>query len=164
MKRHIYLVFILISIVLIVSRFGGSVVIDKQIGLLSAMKDVATIIFGVMGAWIAILYPERLSSVYKDDGKSELKNFDKLISPMISSTGIIAYSLMFVVMRPIIRDIAILHDYMIMCRSVSYAIIVFLSLSLLWSLIASLWPMDNIRRILQKRETEQQNRKMYGGK
>ena len=34
--------------------YGSQIPVSKQIGIYDSLKDVATVIFGVMGAWIAI--------------------------------------------------------------------------------------------------------------
>ena len=102
-----------------------------------------------MGAWIALLYPNKLSQAfgkkpYKEKAE-DIEEINRLFRPMIYSTTIlmVVISISFIV--PLAKQISYLHQYKEVFRAISFGSIAFLTLLQFWSLILTLVPGDSIK-------------------
>lgn len=114
---------------------GQKVPFKEQWPLFEALRATAAIIFAVVGAWLAIIYPEQLKLAFLP--KSEIKQKSstvglyEVLSPAIHSTVILAIILLIGVIAPLARHSAFLLEYKECLRGVSYST---LSLLTLWQL------------------------------
>lgn len=130
--------------------YGGEISIAKQLPIYESLRNTSAIIFGVMGAWIAILYPNALLEIYgrKDSPSAEkqTKNIKQLISPMILSTIIVSLVLIVSLIDPVIRTIHNIYEYRQTIRSISFGLLGALTSLQLLALLASLAPSDMLRK------------------
>jgi hypothetical protein len=112
-----------------------------------------------MGAWIALLYPEALATLFKgantQEGLFRSRQIQKLLRPLIYSTIILASVLFVGISAPILKQIPILVlKYQSMVRGLSYAFLSILTILQLWSIVLTLIPADfakqNIESIARK--------------
>jgi hypothetical protein len=132
---------------------GKNISITEQLPIYESLRNTSAIIFGVMGAWIAILYPNALLKIY---GKTDLveaekgsKSIKQLISPMVLSTFIVSFVLLISLIAPIVRGIPSLVAHKNIIRSLSFALLGLLTFSQLWALIATLLPSEMVKRSVE---------------
>ena len=148
--------------------YGRAVPLKEQWPVYEALRNTSAIIFGVMGAWLAILYPAGLLNVFgKGNAKlteKESQNVKKLFPPIIYSTLIIAYVLLAGAVAPVLKTITILMTHRELFRGLSYAIISMLTLIQLWALILTLVPSYFLQRQIGIHEGKQvQKKRMFSG-
>lgn len=143
------LVFILlgaISIALCVLGFvlGKNVTISNQWPLYDTLRTTSAIIFAVVGAWLAIIYPERLKIAVRDqDAISEKSPRLKLIlTPAVSSAAILIIVLLIGVLHPLLRQIPALLDHGVAIRGASFAFLVALTLWQVATVVIAILPVD----------------------
>ena len=143
------MVSILVLILLALAyQFGRAIPFVEQWPLFEALRTTAAIIFAVVGAWLAIVYPERLKlSFRRDDPTPSLANggIGQLLSPAVHSTAILSIVLIVGVTAPVLKRIAVLHVYSVEMRGLSYTLLVFLTLWQLWTVILTLVPADRVK-------------------
>ena len=132
---------------------GCHIPISEQIPLYESLRNTSAIIFGVMGAWIAILYPNALLEIY---GKIEIKNSEnksknirQLISPMIISTIIVAIVLVVGLIAPVLRSFPFMLQHKEFLRSLSFSLLGALTFMQLWTLLATLAPSNLIQKSIE---------------
>ncbi len=130
---------------------GMSIPIAAQWPLYEALRTTAAIIFGVMGAWLAILYPrslEKLIDRSTAQGESEHRKFSKILTPLILSTVVLIVVLVFGITREIIKQLPFLFPYFDILRGMSFSLLVFLTLIQVWTLLLTLVPTELSREEL----------------
>ncbi|MCI5137183.1 MAG: hypothetical protein D3922_01925 [Candidatus Electrothrix sp. AR1] len=138
---------------------GSDIKISEQLPLYESLRNTSAIIFGVMGAWIAILYPNSLLKIYgKLDAKNseqEEKKFKQLISPMVFSTVIVSLVLVIGLCAPVLRKVSFLLEYKEVFRSLSFSFLGTLTFLQLWALFCALEPgrgiLESMRFTTKKR-------------
>lgn len=138
------------SSVMVMAGFwlGQSVPFNEQWPLYEALRTTAAIIFAVIGAWIAIIYPERLKLSFAEHKKSETKvegSMGKLFSPIVHSSAILCLVLLIGIIAPVLRVIPALEEYKVLFRGISYGLLVALTLWQLWTVVLTLIPADVIK-------------------
>ena len=85
--------------------FGRNVPFSEQWPMFEALRTTAAIIFGVIGAWLAIIYPERLKLSFKQNknGTPSETGIGQLFSPVVNSTLILGAILVLGVIAPIAK-------------------------------------------------------------
>lgn len=129
--------------------YGRFIEFAVQWPLYEALRTTASIIFAVIGAWLAIIYPERLrfafgQSLKNNDNKP--MNMGKLLSPAIHSTFILSIVLIVGIVAPILKQIDFLLNHKELFRGLSYVLLVSLTLWQLITIILTLVPADLIKR------------------
>ena len=87
--------------------FGGDIKFEQQWVLYEALRTTASIVFAVAGAWIAIIYPERLKAPFKGEKTqidSSLKHYRSLFSPIVNSIFILCAVLIVGILAPIFKQ------------------------------------------------------------
>lgn len=136
---------LVVAAIIIASYFGTEITIKKQLEVYSSLKDISTVIFGVMGAWIAIVYPNALKNIFSksyslDQVNSSLK---KIFFPMRVATIIVMFSLVQEWCAPIFYKVQVFRDNPEMVRLASFLLLTVLVILLLWSLLLTLLPMED---------------------
>jgi hypothetical protein len=143
---------VILSIIITISFYlvGGDIPISEQIPLYDSLRNTSAIIFGVMGAWIAILYPNALLKIYGkleiENSEKESKNIRQLISPMILSTFIVSFVLIVGLASPVLRRITFMQQHTELLRSLSFAFLGVLTFLQLWALLSTLAPSNMIQK------------------
>ena len=118
-----------------------------------ALRTTASIIFAVIGAWMAIIYPERLKLSLRsgEPGKGDATGMGKLFTPVVNSTAILCVILMIGAVSPLLKrlplpfDIWHLHLDVMFFRGVSYAVLISLTLWQLWTVVLTLVPASKVK-------------------
>lgn len=119
---------------------GTAVPFSEQWPLFESLRTTAAIIFAVVGAWFAIIYPERLRKSFRgaDNGapNSADRGIQKLFTPIVHSTFILSTILLLGVIAPLAKRWGWMAQHIEFWRGVSFAILVALTL---WQLITVLY-------------------------
>lgn len=151
MNRNIRLLFIVAAVGIIVSSvvLGRNITFNEQMPIYDGLRNTSAIIFAVMGAWIALLYPGKLSQAFGQKPYTEKTNdidqINRLFRPMIYSTVILMVVIGVSFAVPLAKQIAYLHPYKEVFRSVSFGAIAFLTILQFWSIMLTLVPGDTIK-------------------
>ena len=134
--------------------YGHGIPFSEQKPILDALVTVSAIVFGVMGAWIALIYPKGLSGIFakKTADGSQYERVRKLFSPMKYATLIIAYSLLLQVGVPIAKQISLIVEHKELARAISLSVLVGLIGLQLWTLLLTLMPLDEAEEQLEVNE------------
>lgn len=145
--RTLVLAVVLATAVLAGGWFGRVVPFSEQWPIFEALRTTAAIIFAVIGAWMAIIYPDRLKLSLRDPEKKvngEPTGMGKLLTPVVNSTVILCVILVVGAVAPILRRHAIPVDVMTL-RGMSYGLLVGLTLWQLWTVVLTLVPASDIK-------------------
>lgn len=127
--------------------FGRHVPFAEQWPLYEALRTTAAIIFAIIGAWLAIIYPERLKFSFRGRngtvGESDSAS-SELFTPVINSTCILSIVLVLGVVAPIAKRLDLPGDVAIW-RAVSYGLLVALTLWQLWTILLTFGPADRVK-------------------
>lgn len=138
--------------------WGRNVTISEQLPLYESLRTTASIIFGVMGAWIALICPDMISTivtVYTSSDKETYSRFRLLIKPMQYSTMIIVVILIVNFIVPLGRDIDVLVEYKEIVRGLSYALLCALTLLQIWSILLTFIPNDIVKTHVERKKSHQ---------
>lgn len=140
---------ILLAAVVVSIFFGGSVSFTEQMPIYDGLRNTSAIIFAVMGAWIALLYPDKLSQAfgkkpYKEKAE-DIEEINRLFRPMIYSTIILMVVIAMSFVVPLGKQISYFNQYKEVFRAISFGSIAFLTFLQFWSLILTLVPGDSIK-------------------
>ncbi|CAI1947475.1 Uncharacterised protein [Serratia marcescens] len=141
---------IIITLIIIFSAyFGKNVPFANQWPLFEALRTTASIIFAVVGAWFAIIYPERLKKSFRGGNTSSDSNgrgITRLFTPIVHSTAILATVLVIGVAAPLVKQFGFVIEHKEFFRGFSYAVLVFLTLWQLFTVLFSLIGPDMVKR------------------
>lgn len=127
--------------------YGRAVPFSEQWPMFEALRTTAAIIFAVIGAWMAIIYPDRLKLSFRgkaDHSKSQVTGMGKLFTPVVNSTAILCIILVIGAAAPALKRFPPPVDLEVL-RGISYAILVALTLWQLWTVILTLVPASDIK-------------------
>lgn len=151
----------LLSVAIVVSAvaLGQEVPFSEQWPLYEALRTTASIIFAVVGAWLAIIYPERLRMSFQKDGNVSATSNGRigaLFTPIVHSTAILCIILFIGVVAPLLKRVDLLLPYTTPLRGVSYGVLAALTLWQLWTVILSFVPADIVASHTAQEERQQQ--------
>src|SRR5690554_880017 len=151
MNNNARLIFVVGGVSIIISSvvLGGKIPFNEQMPIYDGLRNTSAIIFAVMGAWIALLYPGKLSQAfgkkpYKEKA-DDIEQINRLFRPMIYSTIILMVVIGVSFAVPLAKQIDYLHQYKEIFRAVSFGAIASLTLLQFWSIILTLVPGDTIK-------------------
>jgi hypothetical protein len=127
---------------------GAKVPFSQQWPLYEALRTTAAIIFAVIGAWMAIIYPERIKFSLRGGTKPPVESSGRLsalFAPIVHSTLILGAVLLLGVAAPLVRPFQYVRDHVDLFRSISYFALVFLTLWQLLTVILTLIPADMVK-------------------
>jgi len=138
-----------ISVVVVSVVLGKGISFNEQMPIYEGLRNTSAIIFAVMGAWIALLYPSKLSQAFGkkpySDKVKDIEAINRLFKPMIYSTIILAVVVGMSFLVPLAKQIEYLYQYKGVFRSISFGSIAALTILQFWSLILTLVPGDEIK-------------------
>ncbi|MBQ4673295.1 hypothetical protein [Aeromonas dhakensis] len=143
------LVILLPTLVWLGFYFGQAIPFSEQWPLFEALRTTASIIFAVVGAWLAIIYPERLRFSF-DGTKQKLSsvamvNMGKLLHPAIHSTMILCVILLVGIIAPVLKQVPALLPHKTTLQGCSYTLLMVLTFWQIWTVILTLVPADLIK-------------------
>ena len=90
--------------IIVAGYFGRKVPFAEQWPLYEALRTTAAIIFAVVGAWIAIKFPDRATlKINEEDGVALREGIGRYFSPVAYSTITLCIILIIGVFAPIIK-------------------------------------------------------------
>lgn len=124
--------------------------------MFEALRTTAAIIFAVIGAWLAIIYPERLKLSFRSDTVARVPSpggtgWGQLFAPVVQSTGILAVILVLGVVVPLLRA----HKPDLpaeVLRGGAYGLLVALTIWQLWTVLLTLVPADRVKSYLDRED------------
>lgn len=168
MRLSILKYMLVASLALIAFLHGQSIDISKQLPLFEGLRNTSAIIFGVMGAWLAILHPDSLKKIFGGHSKNlpeqEKNTIMLLLSPVIISTTIIAVVLVLLPMMEFAKTVKFLVSYKEILRGASFSILSVLTILQLWALILTLVPGNLVKKHIDKENTKNAvTKRMFSG-
>lgn len=151
MSIYLKLVLSLLVAITVVFSFvlGRGISFSEQMPIYDGLRNTSAIIFAVMGAWIALIYPRKLSQAFGrkpyDEKKKDIDDINRLFKPMVYSTIILIIVVGMAFIVPLGKQISSLHPYKDIFRSISFGSIAALTILQFWSLILTLVPSDEIK-------------------
>ncbi|BBL59934.1 hypothetical protein [Methylomonas koyamae] len=147
--------YLLVACVALLAFVHGQLIeMSRQTPLFEGLRNTSSIIFGVMGAWLAILHPDSLKKVFGNDGvkipEKEKGTIMLLLSPIIISTSIIAVVLVLFPLIELAKTIDAFHQYKEILRGGSFSLLSVLTFFQLWALILTLVPGDIVKKHIDK--------------
>lgn len=161
--------FIAFGILLAAILFGDAVPVSAQRDILETLRTIASIVFGVVGAWIALVYPKALEDLLKpDEGLvPRASDIERLLRPLLYSTCVLAFTLCFDFIYVVMISLAIDTMYVGTIRKISLFLVTGMTILEVWALALTLGPTDAIRqelRLLQERRRYVQQLRSRAGK
>jgi hypothetical protein len=163
--RHIFMLLTVVAVA-VSAYLGRGIPWAKQEPIYSSLFQVSAIIFGVMGAWIAILYPKTLGEILGRRGEEtdQSRRARKLLNAMKWSTGIVAACLLVQLFAPLAKEVELLRRFKELIRATSMAFVALLVMAQLWTLLFSLLPIDRAEEeISRTTESAESRRRRLGG-
>jgi len=150
-----------LALVLAGGWFGRKVPFAEQWPVFEGLRTTAAIIFGVIGAWLAIIYPERLKLSFKSktNGPPTETGIGQLFSPVVNSTLILGAVLLIGMVAPIAKKHLVIVNVELL-RGISYGVLVALTLFQLWTVLLTLVPANTIKSFVDR---EDEAKRALGG-
>lgn len=159
------LTFIALPIVVAGYWFGRAVPFTEQWPLFEALRTTASIIFAVVGAWLAIIYPERLRLSFRGEmvGNGQAVRVGQLLHPAMHSTAILCVVLLVGIAAPLLKQVPALLAHREILRGASYALLVSLTLWQVWTVVLTLIPADVIQTAADREARRNRFLNGFGG-
>lgn len=124
---------------------GRDIPVSVQVGVLSALFQAASIIFGILGAWLAIVYPQELQNLFKKDvNLGEVGGLlERIFFPLRISASVVIFCILHTWLSPLFHLLPIFETYKTLVRQANFFFISFAVLATLWALIGVFHPMDS---------------------
>lgn len=144
LKYFIFGVFLLVIPILVILIYGKDVPFSDQKDILDSLKDTASIIFAILGAWIAVIYPKNLQEkIFKSPSNNEKEEevvFEKLIYSLILITIVLILMIISLPFINIVKNLDYLAQYRDYLRSYLLVYIYLLALTQSYALLVTLMP------------------------
>lgn len=130
--------------------YGRLVPFSEQWPMYEALRTTAAIIFAVIGAWMAIIYPDRLKlSLREVHNSRDLHSsgnggIGRLFTPVVNATAILSIILIVGAAAPILKRLPWPIEIEAL-RGASYALLVALTCWQLWTVILTLVPASEVK-------------------
>lgn len=145
---------------------GPEVPFSSQWPLYEALRTTAAIIFAVIGAWIAIAFPERLRMLDgADNQRVEItsRRFQDLFTPVVNSTVILCLVLIVGLLAPIIKGSVENLATIGLLRRSSFSLLAVLTLWQVWTVVLTLFPADALESKMEADIALNRSRKAMRG-
>jgi len=141
--KNVLLLIVWSGVLLLAAWQGSKVPFSNQWPLFEALRTTAAIIFAVVGAWLAIVYPERLKRTRQDSGemgaaRSGPDRVKFLLHPIWHSTIILAVVLAVGMIAPLLRQFGFVQTHAEELRGVSYVVLAALTMLQICSVVMTL--------------------------
>lgn len=121
--------------------FGQSIPFEEQWPLFEALRTTAAIVFAVIGAWLSVIYPRALQTVFSKGGKlsgEDKQNLRLMVEAITLSTFILATVMFAGIAVKVLHQIPVLLCYKTQLRAVSFGLLGALTFMQFWTLIMTL--------------------------
>ncbi len=160
------LVLVVCGLALIAAAFVGRYVpAADQLRLNESLRTLSSIVFAVVGAWIALIYPRALEQVLdKTAGDAQVTNVLRLLRPLMYSTAVLIFGLVFDVLAVTLPHLSWSQAWIPALRSSAFVVLTALVLMQLYATLMTLLPTDVLRQELENlRATSEYRRKLLSG-
>ncbi|WP_370306179.1 hypothetical protein [Sinimarinibacterium flocculans] len=149
--------------------FGREVPLKDQLSLYGLLITVASIILGLSGAWLAIVFPGMLGRLYgssKAERSADLQQSRRLFRPMLAAVVVIAVSvavhMVVTVASSMLSDVDV-SNWEAVARGLSFGILAFLGELLIIAMFYAVAPAVsyelNLRNEVARDDTVSQYRR-----
>jgi type VI protein secretion system component VasK len=144
--------------------YGRTIPFAQQWPLYEALRTTASIIFAVVGAWLAIIYPERLKLSFREGKKSGVANgnLGLLLTPAIHSTIILVLLLLIGICAPLLKSVPELRSHVELFRGISFVTLTILTLWQITIVVMTLFPAETIQAHVAKEAAKEEIEQHYG--
>jgi hypothetical protein len=128
---------------------GQDIRFADQWPIFDGLRQTAAIVFGVTGAWAAIVYPAALTSIIRrrdDLSDSEKTAMARLLPPMLLSTAVLLIVLVIALAAPVARRVVWLAERRQLVQGLSFATAAVLTVTQMWAVICMLVPLDRAKQ------------------
>ncbi|MBR8317258.1 hypothetical protein KDW36_29265 [Burkholderia dolosa] len=144
--------------------YGRNIPFERQWPLYEALRTTASIIFAVIGAWLAIIYPERLKVSFRGSNKNGggNGNLGVLLTPAVHSTIILGLLLLLGICAPLIKEIPWVRPHVVVARGISFVI---LSVLTMWQVVIvfmTLFPAQIVQDQISQESARKEIDDQYG--
>jgi hypothetical protein len=145
---------------------GKNVSFAQQWPLFEALRNTASIIFAVVGAWLAIIYPERLKMSF-GRGKVDPTNgngpsMGLLLTPAVHSTIMLVIILLVGVTAPLLKQIPQVIAHVELFRGLSFSILIALTLWQAAIVVMTLFPAEMVLTTSQHEKAAAEIKSRFG--
>lgn len=134
--------------------YGRGIPFIYQWPLFEALRNTASIIFAVVGAWLAIIYPERLKMSFGKLGEVQKKydNMGLLLTPAVHSSFILIALLLIGIVAPLLKQIPELAEHYVFLRGASFVTLTILTLWQVVIVVMTLFPAEIVKTYVDREE------------
>lgn len=158
-KQHRKIIFFVFLLLIPLAFYRGQYISFKdQWILFDALRTTSSIVFAVIGAWFAIVYPERLrfkKSPHDSTTNNGETNFDRFFLPLVASSIILIIILIIGIIVPVTKTISFFLEFRNLGRAFSYAILTTLTLIQIWSIVQIIVLSSIIKSIADEHDTKE---------
>lgn len=128
--------------------FGRNIAFATQWPIFEGLRTTASIVFAVVGAWMAIAYPERLKLTLRGEASSAgpAQRMDTLLTPISHSTIILAIILLAGLVAPVAKSFPWVIQHKEVFRGISFALVSTLTLWQVCIVLLTLDPADKVKQ------------------
>lgn len=123
--------------------YGEDTPFSKQLPSFDILRQTSVLIFGVVGAWLAVLFP--MVHSHGDSQKNAQELTCKLFKPITSSLYIITYSLVIPLLVPFMKKYAFIMQFSTELRGLSFASLCVATTIQIYTLLLALQPFDILK-------------------
>ena len=128
---------------------GRAIPFTEQWPVYDGLRQTSAIVFGIMGAWAAIVYPNAMTSLLRPGSKlttEEKRSLNRLLRPMLISTLILAVILVVALIAPVVRHVPWLMSHREWLRGASFGTVGILTVAEILAVALVLLPFDDAKR------------------
>lgn len=127
--------------------YGRAIPFAQQWPLYEALRNTASIIFAVVGAWLAIIYPERLKLSMRGhrQKKPAGDNMGLLLTPVVHSTLLLVVLLLIGICAPLLKQLPAALAHLAFFRGLSFLILVALTLWQVVIVVLTIFPAEFVK-------------------
>jgi len=135
--------------------YGRTIPFAAQWPLYEALRNTASIIFAVVGAWLAIVYPDRFRFTLGGGNEKKpapSKSMGLLLLPAVHSTILLVLLLLAGVVAPLVKQVGFAQANLEMFRGLSYAAVCFLTWWQIVIVVMTLFPAEALQTQVSKED------------
>lgn len=145
---------------------GQKVKFVQQWPLFEALRNTAAIIFAVVGAWLAIIFPERLKIPFgrakNDSANTNGSSIGLLLTPAVHSTILLVVLLLIGITAPLMKQIPQIMAHVEIFRGISFTLLIFLTLWQSAIVVMTLFPAEMVLSATQREKAANSIEKRFG--
>ena len=169
MKKLLILLGLIIAVALSYFLFGlgKKIPLESQEALLEGLRNTSAIIFGVLGAWLALIYPETMQVLMKKhtaiNSAREIR-IKRLFAAVAYSAIILCLIMIMATIKPIVLSYGLSPEEKSVYSGISFSITVLLTLLQIWCLLVSVlpieWAQQETDEIHERKDSDQRRKKL----